>query len=129
MQSKPPPIARWSKPGFLSKKKPESFGIYHKADGNLPINLDVGDAKLRWEDGVWKNLNFDQQPTNANPSTSEIVELQKENAQLRVECEILLHMLTVSEMKKAKAQETLSDLKVRIANLVELAEKQSENNS
>lgn len=123
-QASVPPIARWSKPGFLSKKKPEMFGISHRPDANVPINLQLGDAQLRWEDGCWKNLNFDTQPANANPTSQEIFEIQRENAQLRVECEILLHMLTVSEMKKTRAQETLSDLKIRISKLVELAESQ-----
>ena len=82
---------------------------------------------LRWQDGSWTNLNLPEQPSNPNPTLQEISKMQRENAQLQVECEILLHMLTVSEMKKVKSQNRLTSLKNQIASILEQIEKEEEN--
>lgn len=121
-----PAVSRWTRPTLIERMskspKAQQFPINHRPDANVSIPLTVGNANLEWHDGAWVNQNIDEQPVNANPSTQEIAQLQKDNAQLQVECEILLHMLTVSEMKKVKAQNRLAELKQRIAELVEQIE-------
>lgn len=120
--AKMPAVARWSRPGFLSRVfggvKTENFMISHAPDSNIPISLNVGNARLKWENGIWHNLNFKIQPPKDTLTQKEIRELERENAQLQVQCEILLHMLTVSEMSKVQAQSTLSDLKAKISERV-----------
>ena len=74
--------------------------ISHAPDANVPISLKLGSAKLKWENGIWHNLNFSIQPPKEKLSQKEVHDLERENAQLQVQCEILLHMLTVSEMTK-----------------------------
>ena len=123
--SKHPAVAKWSRPGFIQGlfgKKPETFNIARGAIDNCEIVLNLGSANLKWEDGRWENLNFQHQPQNMNPSKAEIKKLQKENAELQVQCEILLHMLTVSEMSKVRAQNYLNDLKEQISQKIKQIE-------
>ena len=121
-------IGRWTKPGFFDrnfgKPTPENFSTNHRADANIPIEIKFGPVHLRWQDGRWINLNLDEQPPNPTPSLQEISALQRENSQLQVECEILLHMLTVSEMKKVKAQNKLHEIKGKISNILTQIEEQ-----
>ena len=120
-----PPIGKWTKPGFFNRHfgaKPDSFAISKRGDSNTPIEIKIGNVHLRWEDGNWINMNLGDISNNSNPPLQEISNLQKENAQLQVECEILLHMLTVTEMKKAKSQRQLADLKQRISSILERIE-------
>lgn len=125
------PVGRWTRPGFIDrnfgKPTPDTFMINRRADSNIPIEIKFGGVHLRWQDGQWTNLNLDEQPTNHNPTLSEISTLQKENAQLQVECEILLHMLTVSEMTKAKCMNQLNELKSKISTLVQKIEADEQN--
>lgn len=131
--SKMPAVARWSRPGFLSRvfggAKAESFMISHAPDSNIPIALNVGNAKLKWENGIWHNLNFKIQPPKETLSQKEIRDLERENAQLQVQCEILLHMLTVSEMSKIQAQNTLNDLKAQISERISALESGTDDES
>ncbi|OHT08169.1 hypothetical protein TRFO_23374 [Tritrichomonas foetus] len=127
--AKLPAINRWSRPGFIKGvfgKKADEFAIARGPTDNNPITLNFGNANLIWEDGHWKNLNFNHQPQALNPSKAEIKKLQKENAELQVQCEILLHMLTVSEMSKIKAQTKLNDLKAEITRRVKTIEREGE---
>ena len=121
-------IGRWTKPGFFDrnfgKPTPEQFNLNRRADSNLPIEMKFGPVHMRWQDGHWVNMNIDEQPPHPAPSLTEISQLQKENAQLQVECEILLHMLTVSEMKKVKAQNKLNEIKGKISSILEKIEEQ-----
>lgn len=99
--------------------------INKRGDYQGPIEINCGDINLKWDDGTWINQNLDQQIQNPNPTNKEIKELQKENAQMQVECEILLHMLTVSEMEKVQCQNKLTELKAKIAKIVDEAENES----
>ena len=111
-------VGKWTKPGFLNKK-PVNFGINRKGYSNGPLTLNVQEANMRWEDGSWQNLNLDEPPKNAYPTIEEIKRIREENDKFRVECEILLHMLTQSELKKAKNKRALSDKKQKILVLLE----------
>lgn len=119
--SKMPAVSRWSRPGFVSRltgKKPESFMISRTGDSNIPISLNVGSAHLQWENGKWNNLNFSIEPPKEKLSQKELKDMERENAQLQVQCEILLHMLTMSELSKADAQNTLKELKSQITSRI-----------
>ena len=96
--------------------------INQRGDASSPINLNCGEVNLRWQDGRWINHNLDEQPNNPTPSLQDVALLQKENSQLQVECEILLHLLTISEMEKTKAKNKLQDLKSRISELLQKLE-------
>jgi hypothetical protein len=120
--SKLPAIARWSRPGFISRmigsRKAENFQILRTADDNLAIPLTVGNGHLEWQNGRWENRNLDVQPTNDVLSRENLAALQRENAELQIECEILLHILTVSEITKSKAQRELNDLRGQISEAI-----------
>ena len=119
--SRLPAVSRWSRPGFVTKltgKKPESFMIARTADSNIPIALNIGSAHMQWENGKWHNLNFQVEPPKEKMSDKELKDLERENAQLQVQCEILLHMLTMSELNKAEAQKTLKDLRRQIQSQI-----------
>lgn len=123
------PICRWEEQNKISKffhPTKQNFGINRRADANTPIEINFGPVHLRWQDGSWTNLNLPEQPANPNPTLQEISKLQRENAQLQVECEILLHMLTVSEMKKVKSQNKLTSLKNQISAILEQIEKEEQ---
>ena len=121
-------IGRWTKPGFFDrnfgKPTPDVFATNRRANTNLPIEMKFGPVHLRWEDGHWINMNLDEHPAHPAPSITEISQLQRENSQLQVECEILLHMLTVSEMKKVKAQNKLQEIKGKISDILAKIEDQ-----
>lgn len=121
--SKLPAITKWSRPGFLERaignRKPERLVIDRLPSDNCPIDLNMGNVRMRWENNKWMNLNLNEQVVNTNPSEPQVTEIIRENAQLRVQCEVLLHMLTMSEMNKAKAQNKLVDLKQRIQETLE----------
>lgn len=124
-----PAVGRWSRPGFIQGlfgKKPETFKIARSAIDNREIDLNTGSANLKWENGHWHNSNFTEQPPNLHPSKAEIHRLQKENSEMQVQCEILLHMLTVSEMSKVRAQNRLNELKEQITQKLRQIESQSE---
>jgi hypothetical protein len=122
-QSKLAPVSRWSRPGFVSLlfgRKPEEFRIDRGGNEDGVIRLGVGGVKMRWDcNGVWTNLNLDVQPVHNDLTPQQIRDLQRENAQLEVECEILLHMLTMSEMTKAEGRRALEELKEQIRNALE----------
>jgi hypothetical protein len=121
--SKVPPVARWSRPGFVSRvfgaRKAETFAIDRKPNDNIPIPLVLGNGQLVWQDGRWNNCNLEVQPMNHHPAAQERAALQRENAELQIECEILLHMLTVSEMNKSRLQKKLDALRDKIAESLE----------
>ena len=126
--AKLPAVDRWTQPDFMPcifKKKYDEFPIAHGGPANCPIELNFGNAKLKWENDHWINLNFKHQPQSMNPSKAEIRKLQMENADLQVECEILLHMLTLREMSKVKAQNKLNYLKNEISQKIKKIESQS----
>jgi hypothetical protein len=56
-------------------------------------------------------MSLSRQPTNANPSLSELQRLRAENDKFRVECEILLQMLTEAEVKKVDLESELANRK------------------
>jgi hypothetical protein len=116
--AKIPAVARWSRPGFVTRvfgaRKAENFAIDRKPNDNVAIPLTIGNGQLLWQDGRWNNCKLDVQPMSHNITRQERAALERENAELQVECEILLHMLTVSEMNKSRLQKKLDDLRERI---------------
>jgi hypothetical protein len=128
--SKIPAVPRWSRPGFISRvmgcKKAESFTILRTADDNLPVPLELGNGHLEWRQGRWENLNLDVQPQAIDSSRERIAALQRENAELQLECEVLLHLLTVSEITKTQAQKDLAELRRQIAHAIGNAEELSD---
>lgn len=65
----------------------------------------------------------DSQPKNANPSAEEIRKKLEENEKFKVECEILLNLLTKAEMKKTRNKKLLADKKIELLTLLEKVEK------
>jgi hypothetical protein len=123
-------LPNWTKPGFVGKLfkagAHENFAINRRANSNIPLDLRMQDASLRWEDTSWANLGLPSQPQNSNPSLNDITKFQRENQQLMVECELLLHLLTESEMAKAKKQLILADRKQQLATLLERVDSERE---
>ena len=119
--SKLPPVNRWSRPGFVSRvvgsKKPENFVISDYLKNNN-ISLNVGGIRLQFQNEKWVNLD---EPRRENQSAKRIDlrKLEMENSQLQLQCEVLLHMLTLSELKKAKHQGKLDQLKKQISNSID----------
>jgi hypothetical protein len=117
--AKLPPIGRWSRPGFVSRvfgaRKAEDFAIDRKPNDDIPIPLQLGNGQLVWQDGRWNNCNFDVQPMCHSLAPQEQAAVERENAELQIECEILLHLLTVSEMNKSRLQKELDSLRENIA--------------
>jgi hypothetical protein len=97
----------------------ENFALHRKANLNVPLPFQVQDANLRWGDGTWANLDIPDQLKAATPSAAELSTFVKENEQLRIECEILLHFLTLADLEKEKKAAFLAALKQRIATLLE----------
>jgi hypothetical protein len=116
-------LPKWTQPGFLGKifrsGAHENFAIQRKANANVPLSLQVDEVQLRWEDNSWANLNVDEQPREAIPSATELGNYKKENEQLRIECEILMHMLTQAEIAKTKKEAELAARKQTITTLLE----------
>lgn len=123
-------LPRWTKPGFLGKflkePKPEQFGITRRAESNVPILLKVGDAEIKWEGSSWINGRVTEPSKNVYPPLQDIKEMKTKNAQLQVECEILLNMLTKAEIKKAKLKRELADKKIILQELIEKVEAEQE---
>jgi hypothetical protein len=115
-------LGSWTQPGFLGKVfkggRHENFAINRKATANVPLALQVQDVNLRWEDTSWVNMNLPERVANASPTGTGLEHLSKENEQFRIECEILLHLLTQAELVKAKKQAKLADKKQRIRTLL-----------
>jgi len=118
-----PAVGRWTKPGFLARKKRVDFGLTRQAYTKAPVTLEVQGVRLRWEDTAWMNMGLDEQPSNAHLSADRIHQVTEENEKLKVECEILLHMLTALEIKKAKNRRMLADKRQIILGLIERAER------
>lgn len=127
---KGPSLAKWTKPGFLGKiigdPKPEQFGITRKADSNIPISLKIGDLSIQWDGVSWVNGRISDPSKNAYPPPQDIKEMKIKNAQLQIECEILLNMLTKAEIKKAKLKRELEDKKIVLQELIERVEAEQE---
>ena len=115
-------VGNWTKPGFLNKR-PVKFGINIRGNANVPLSMNVQEANMLWDGGSWRNLNLDEPPKSAYPSAEDIRRTTEENEKFRVECEVLLNMLTSSEMKKAKNKKILSDKKQRIFVLLDRIQK------
>jgi tRNA G37 N-methylase Trm5 len=117
---------RWTQPGFLGKVfgggRHENFAINRKATANVPLVLQAHEVNLKWEDASWVNMNLPERVPNASPTAADIARLTKENEQFRIECEILLHLLTKAKLVKAKKQAELAGRKQRIQTLLEKIE-------
>ena len=117
-------VGKWTKPGFVGKKKPLNFGINKRGASNSPLSFNIHEVNLQWEDGSWANLNLGEvQPKNATPSAEEMRMKLEENERFKVECEILVNMLTTAEMKKARNKKILADKKSNLLELLEKVEK------
>ncbi|KAK8888097.1 hypothetical protein M9Y10_039158 [Tritrichomonas musculus] len=129
-KQKGPTLQRWTKPGFFPRKNPkaEQFGISRKAESNIPITLNVGDVQIKWEDPEWINGRITDRSKDANPSIQDIKEMKTRNAQLQVECEILLNMLTSAELRKARLKRELAEKKIVLQELIERVEAEREEN-
>jgi hypothetical protein len=131
--SKIPPVARWSRPGFVTRvfgaRKAENFAIDRKPSDDIPIPLSLGNGQLVWQEGRWNNCNLDVQPMSHSLAPQEQAAVERENAELQIECEILLHMLTVSEMNKSRLQRKLNDLRDRIGELLQEIDPDSSSSS
>lgn len=112
---------RWKKPGPFGNK-PQDFMISHRGNAKTPINLKTGELDLVWAETGWMNNKITQQPEHAYPSLKELENVKKQNAELQVSCEILLNLLTKSELKKAEISSRLADLKQELVTLADRAE-------
>lgn len=74
---------------------------------------------MRWEGTSWINLSLEDTPEHAYLSAESLGKKVEENEKLTVECEVLLHLLTRSEQKKAKSERILSNKKHTILSLME----------
>lgn len=128
---KAPNLPRWTKPGFIGKifgdPKPDQFGITRRAESNVPINIKIGDdVQIKWDGVSWVNGRITDPSKNSYPPPQDIQEMKTRNAQLQIECEILLNMLTKAEIKKAKLKRELADKKIVLQELIERVEAEME---
>jgi hypothetical protein len=86
--------------------------IDRKPNDGIPIPLALGNGQLVWQDKRWNNCNLDVQPMRHSPASQEQAAAEGKNAELQIECEILL---TVSEMNKSRLQKELDAHKENIA--------------
>lgn len=128
MSSKNRTLPKWTKPGFMGKifGKPDQFSLSRKAESNIPISLNIGDTKIKWEDTMWVNGRITEPVRTANPTLKEIREMKIQNSKLQIECEILLNMLTAAELKKSKLQKELSEKQNIMLDLVQKVESQQQ---
>lgn len=113
-----PAIQRWTRPNFIGRnfgqRKMEVLTIDQAVLANPQISLDVGPVELTWKENGWGDELGHTDTTRATDQ-----QLQMENSRLRIETEVLLHMLTVSELQKDELRNQLNQMKEEIAALIQ----------
>lgn len=108
---------RWTRP-LVGKGRMQDFGFTRRYDANGAVEARLGGLHLRWEHSRWTDL---AHPPGKTLGAAEVGRVQRENTQLQVECEVLLHLLAQREDEERARTRELQTLKSRIRELLTAA--------
>ena len=113
-----PPVSRWTRQTPLQKliKGPnQAFFYFNELPEPLsPIELEIGDLKMKWTNGFWKSVQDAEKEAISLLTPEELKKIEEENEDLENQIEFLIDLNAKYELEKTKLREKVQSLEEQI---------------